>query len=180
MSITSHEFKPLRKSQSLPHITTSRHDSAATNLTAASGTAPGGSCSILDQIECNPLCNNHHHDHRYTHSSQQYRQQASSQPYSHHNHHHHAHHLHQHHQLHLHHQHNHHLHNNHHPHEQYEKANCVGVLYKNKKQFFFFFNVCRFPFHLFSYSGVGFDLLPHPINCIENFVGAVGCGRLNY
>lgn len=53
MSVASSESKQLRKSQSMPHIS-SRHDSGY-------GLSGGGSCSVLDQIGCQTNFNQHHH-----------------------------------------------------------------------------------------------------------------------
>lgn len=75
MSITSSEYKPLRKSQSLPHIIASRHDSNVSGITVSTGIGTSGSCSILDRIDYNRMCNNHHHHHhhnQYEHRHHQY------------------------------------------------------------------------------------------------------------
>lgn len=96
MSITSSEYKPLRKSQSLPHIIASRHDSNVSGITVSTGIGISGSCGILDRIGYNTIaCNNHHH-----HNHNQYE----------------LHHHHHHHQYHFHHQHPH-FYRNHKKHE---------------------------------------------------------------
>lgn len=68
MSIsTSSEYKPLRRSHSLPHIAV-RHDSGVSGITASTNITTG-SCSLLDQIDVQARhyhkikCNHNYHHH---------------------------------------------------------------------------------------------------------------------
>lgn len=58
--LMSSEYKPLRKSHSLPHIA-SRHDSGVSGITTTTTISGSGSCSLLDQIDYHhsTMCNEH-------------------------------------------------------------------------------------------------------------------------
>lgn len=82
---TSSEYKLLRRSHSLPHITT-RHDSGVSGITNTTNTATTttGSCSLLDQIDYDSaMCNSHQCNNQTRH----YNKLKYNHNYHHHNHH---------------------------------------------------------------------------------------------
>lgn len=79
---TSNEYKRLRRSHSLPHIT-SRYDSGASGITATTH-AGTGSCSLLDQIDYDSaMCN----EHQFNNQTRHYNKVKYNHNYHHHNHH---------------------------------------------------------------------------------------------
>lgn len=101
MSISSsNEYKLIRKSRSLPHLA-SRTDSGVSGTTMTTGIGPG-SCSALDQIGLNGVCNNHHYQHHTHHSHPHHMHNYIHHHHRHHHNHNHHHHRHSHHYAHNH------------------------------------------------------------------------------
>lgn len=73
MSIFSSDYRPMRRSLSLPDLIASRHDSSVSGGTVSTGITMAGSCSILDKLSLNELYHNHHpcDHHHYNHHHHQ-------------------------------------------------------------------------------------------------------------
>lgn len=90
--LTSTEYKPLRKSYSLPHIA-SRHDSGVSGYTTTTTISGSGSCSLLDHIDYNStMCNEHNlnnsnHNHYHYYHNHLHHNNNNSKIRSHHSHH---------------------------------------------------------------------------------------------